>query len=273
MLQIVVVTLLLLLLLLLLLTKKAQRKIIPYSFSKVEANVIVRFSLEGCAADKWQCANGPCIYLLSRCDSFLDCFDGSDERACHIIDICSEGRRACANGQCIPGRLFCDGTVNCFDGSDERCGPDGRKGTPASPTNKRHLTVAPAPLPVPPKKRATVRHVEEDSPEVEAVISETTTQMMTTPITTTSIAPTSTITPTTTTLPTTTTTTITTPMTTKTPAATTTSTTATTEPKAAAVPFWLGLTAGTTSPIPKTTTPSHVNCIRVEDYVLGILPE
>ena len=39
----------------------------------------------GCGMNRWQCANGRCIYLLGRCDNFPDCLDESDERGCSVL--------------------------------------------------------------------------------------------------------------------------------------------------------------------------------------------
>ena len=36
-----------------------------------------------CAASQFECGTGMCIDIGLRCDSFVDCADGSDERDCH----------------------------------------------------------------------------------------------------------------------------------------------------------------------------------------------
>ncbi|XP_053399437.1 low-density lipoprotein receptor-like [Mercenaria mercenaria] len=49
----------------------------------------------GCAVDEWQCSNGACIQLTSKCDNFPDCSDGSDEQKCTVAPVCLEGLESC----------------------------------------------------------------------------------------------------------------------------------------------------------------------------------
>uniref|UniRef100_A0A6P7GRS2 Low-density lipoprotein receptor-related protein 1B-like n=1 Tax=Diabrotica virgifera virgifera TaxID=50390 RepID=A0A6P7GRS2_DIAVI len=77
-----------------------------------------------CSPGQFHCVNGTsvkdssyCIPIGDRCDSVLDCTDGSDE-----IDCMEEGcpnNYQCASKQCLKRHLVCDGILNCNDGSDE----------------------------------------------------------------------------------------------------------------------------------------------------------
>lgn len=57
-----------------------------------------------CGPDQFPCARSPgdCIPLKWRCDSTVDCHDGSDEADC---PPCDSDKFSCQPGQCI-GRLL-----------------------------------------------------------------------------------------------------------------------------------------------------------------------
>lgn len=88
-----------------------------------------------CSPSQFQCLNGTsveggnyCISIGDRCDSVLDCTDGSDEINC-MEEGCPNNFQ-CASKQCLKRHLVCDGILNCNDGSDEvnceswRCNPN-----------------------------------------------------------------------------------------------------------------------------------------------------
>lgn len=72
-----------------------------------------------CGPDQFPCARSPgdCIPLKWRCDSTVDCHDGSDEADC---PQCDGDKFTCQPGQCIDLRFVCDGIAQCSDNSDER---------------------------------------------------------------------------------------------------------------------------------------------------------
>ncbi|XP_057671957.1 uncharacterized protein LOC130903730 isoform X2 [Diorhabda carinulata] len=77
-----------------------------------------------CSPDQFQCFNGTsvkggnfCVSIVDRCDSVLDCTDGSDELNC-IEEGCPNNFQ-CASKECLKRHLVCDGIFNCHDGSDE----------------------------------------------------------------------------------------------------------------------------------------------------------
>ncbi|XP_004454733.2 CD320 antigen isoform X2 [Dasypus novemcinctus] len=142
-------------------------------------------SAGSCPPSNFQCrTSGLCVPLPWRCDSDLDCPDGSDEDECGIEPCvqegqcppptsspcscdsdgecpgricspqpCPEGQLRCRlDGACIPHTWHCDGHPDCSDGSDEQgCGtPKVLQGgvtvwTPVTQENVRRLGNATTP--------------------------------------------------------------------------------------------------------------------------------
>uniref|UniRef100_A0A8C3V8P5 matriptase n=1 Tax=Catharus ustulatus TaxID=91951 RepID=A0A8C3V8P5_CATUS len=71
---------------------------------------------------KFTCNTGRCIDRSMRCDGWLDCVDGSDERSCSKSSLvpCKEYTYKCRSGRCISKQNpECDGEQDCEDHSDE----------------------------------------------------------------------------------------------------------------------------------------------------------
>ncbi|CAH2098009.1 unnamed protein product [Euphydryas editha] len=91
-----------------------------------------------CEDHEFQCDNRECIRKEFRCDSRVDCLDGSDEWSCDSAhttgapaagsapraDDCAAPALRCDNdSRCVPLLQLCDGRQDCADGADEadRC--------------------------------------------------------------------------------------------------------------------------------------------------------
>eukprot|EP00118_Oscarella_pearsei_P023718 m.287137 g.287137 ORF g.287137 m.287137 type:complete len:248 (+) comp40702_c0_seq1:880-1623(+) len=77
-----------------------------------------------CGDREFKCLDGDrCIPYSHRCDSFVNCKDGSDENkeACKTAPRCAPKLHfSCVTTpQCIPWSQHCDGTDDCGDNSDE----------------------------------------------------------------------------------------------------------------------------------------------------------
>ena len=66
-----------------------------------------------------------CIPISWKCDSDVDCEDGSDEAECEKASCnttagsSTDAQFRCDNGQCISAKWRCDLENDCQDGSDE----------------------------------------------------------------------------------------------------------------------------------------------------------
>ncbi|MPC69459.1 Adhesion G-protein coupled receptor D2 [Portunus trituberculatus] len=54
----------------------------------------VTLALSGCKEDQFTCDSGHCVSLSTRCDSFQDCDDRSDEDGCDLIRLTNDQRRS-----------------------------------------------------------------------------------------------------------------------------------------------------------------------------------
>ncbi|XP_078369213.1 uncharacterized protein LOC144653157 isoform X3 [Oculina patagonica] len=75
-----------------------------------------RVSYFTCGANEFQCDNGQCTSSTRRCDSDVNCIDGSDEKGCTCLTV----ELPCSSGDCVPSSKLCDGSDDCSDGKDER---------------------------------------------------------------------------------------------------------------------------------------------------------
>ena len=72
-----------------------------------------------CSSNEFQCVNGECIGSTFRCDSDINCIDGSDEDGCTCLTV----ELPCSSGECVSSGNLCNGKNDCSDGKDERfCG-------------------------------------------------------------------------------------------------------------------------------------------------------
>lgn len=76
-----------------------------------------------CQPDDFRCgikATDPCIPKEKKCDGYLDCRSGKDEKDCPGVS-CRLDQFRCVNGQrCIDSTLKCDHKNDCGDNSDEQ---------------------------------------------------------------------------------------------------------------------------------------------------------
>lgn len=102
----------------------------------------VEYDLNVCEKHEFQCKNRECIRKEFRCDSRVDCLDGSDEKFCESTvttstaspattggggerSVCEWPSLQCDNGtRCVSLLQQCDGLTHCKSGEDEadRCG-------------------------------------------------------------------------------------------------------------------------------------------------------
>ncbi|XP_042860326.1 basement membrane-specific heparan sulfate proteoglycan core protein-like isoform X47 [Penaeus japonicus] len=62
------------------------------------------------------CPDGTVHPWSRRCDGIKDCFNYEDEREC---DVCFNSGHKCSDRHCIHFERICDGHQDCYDGSDE----------------------------------------------------------------------------------------------------------------------------------------------------------
>ena len=57
-------------------------------------NGTITLTLSGCKEDEFTCDSGHCVTLSTRCDSFQNCDDRSDEDGCDLIRLTPDQRRS-----------------------------------------------------------------------------------------------------------------------------------------------------------------------------------
>ena len=84
-----------------------------------------------CKRNEFKCKDKSCISKYWKCDSIIDCDDGSDERDCPTRLTTTNSKTSpicpininpfyCANlEKCLPYAYTCNGIYDCQDGSDE----------------------------------------------------------------------------------------------------------------------------------------------------------
>ncbi|XP_022091201.1 G-protein coupled receptor GRL101-like [Acanthaster planci] len=67
-----------------------------------------------CQPGQFRCRRGGrCFNETIRCDTYTDCFDGSDEEDCESF-VCPADTWKCAAGHCIPYSFLCDFRLDCY---------------------------------------------------------------------------------------------------------------------------------------------------------------
>jgi len=93
--------------------------------STTKMSMLLVATFTGCGAGKVMCDKGACIPLSHKCDGFMNCQDGTDEKHCgDVKERCGGDDFLCENIKvCITRSWKCDGHDHCGDGSDEKnCG-------------------------------------------------------------------------------------------------------------------------------------------------------
>ncbi|CAG2178352.1 unnamed protein product, partial [Oppiella nova] len=78
-------------------------------------------SKEGCGRERFQCADGQCVWDSWLCDGQKDCDGGEDEDNCKFgAKNCTENEFKCIHTSgCVPLSDVCNGRDDCGDGTDE----------------------------------------------------------------------------------------------------------------------------------------------------------